>query len=106
MTDAQTGPRVVHIVLFRWKADASAEAIERALEGIRSLRHAIPGILDLAIGANFCDRAKGYHHGLVVTLENRAALDAYGPHPAHQRVVQELLQPIREDTLALDFEVA
>ena len=37
----------------------------------------MPGITELTIGENFTDRAKGYTHGLIVTLTGRAALDAY-----------------------------
>jgi hypothetical protein len=33
-----------------------------------------------------------------------AALQAYGPHPEHQRVVQNFINPIRADVLALDYE--
>ena len=95
---------VEHLVLFRWKEGADSAAIESALEGLRALEDAIPGILELTCGHNFSDRAKGFDAGLYVRFENRAALDAYGPHPAHQRVVQELLAPIREDVIALDFE--
>jgi hypothetical protein len=96
---------VVHVVLFRWNADAAPEAIEKAMQGLRDLRDRIPGVLDLTCGANFTDRGKGYTHGLVVRFTDRAALDGYGPHPAHQQVVVNLINPIRADVLALDYEV-
>ena len=35
---------------------------------------------------------------------NRAALEAYGPHTEHRRVVQNFINPIRADILALDYE--
>ncbi len=35
---------------------------------------------------------------------DRAALEAYYPHPEHQRVVQNFVNPIRADTLILDYE--
>jgi hypothetical protein len=41
---------------------------------------------------------------LVVRFTDRAALEAYGPHPEHQRVLQNFINPIRADTLALDYE--
>lgn len=93
-----------HLVLFRWRDGAPQESIDAAIEGLRGLKDQIPGIVDLTCGVNFCDRAKGYHVGLFVRFTDRAALEAYGPHAAHQRVVQELLVPIREDVIALDFE--
>jgi hypothetical protein len=60
--------------------------------------------VDLSCGPNFSDRAKGYTHGLVIRFRDRAALDAYFPHPAHQNVVQTLINPIRADTLIVDYE--
>lgn len=96
--------KAVHIVLFRWKPEATPEQQEKVMEALRGLRGVVPGILELDCGENFGNRAKGYQHGLVVLLESRAALEAYQPHPAHQRVLTELIRPIAEDTLAMDFE--
>jgi Stress responsive A/B Barrel Domain len=95
---------VEHILLMRWTEGASQEAIDRALEELRGLKGKIAGIVDLSCGANFSDRAKGYTHGLVMRFTDRAALEAYYPHPEHQRVVQKFINPIRADNLALDYE--
>lgn len=98
-------PQVMHIVLFQWNAQASPDAIEQAVQGLRDLKSKIPGIMDLSCGVNFTDRGKGFTHALVVRFVDRAALDVYGPHPEHQRVVQERINPIRADVLALDYEI-
>ena len=37
---------------------------------------------------------------LIVRLTDRAALEAYYPHSEHQRVVQNVINPIRADILA------
>ena len=95
---------VEHIVLFRWNADATPDAIESAITELRALKTKIPGILDLTCGANFTDRGKDFTHGLIVRFTDKAALDAYGPHPEHQRVVQNFINPFRADILALDYE--
>ena len=95
---------VEHIVLFRWTEDASQEAIDGAVAELRGLKGKIAGIVDWSCGANFSDRAKGYTHGLVVRFTDRAALEAYGLHPEHQRVLRNFINPIRADTLALDYE--
>ena len=98
-------PQIMHIVLFRWTDEATPEAIQQAVEALNDLRDKVPGILEISCGANFSDRAKGFTHGLVVRLTDRAALDAYGPHPAHQKVVVEHISPIRADVLAVDYEL-
>jgi hypothetical protein len=95
---------VEHIVLFRWTEEASQEAMDSAVAELRGLKGKIAGIVDLSCGANFSDWAKGYTHGLVVRLTDRAALEAYGLHPEHQCVLQNFINPIRADILALDYE--
>jgi hypothetical protein len=95
---------IEHVVLFRWQENASQEAIDTAVLELRKLKNRIPGIVDLSCGTNFSARAKGYTHGLVVRFTDRPALEAYGPHPEHQRVVQNFINPIRADILALDYE--
>ena len=96
---------IEHIVLFRWTEQVSEEAKNKVVMELRGLRNKIPGIVDLSCGANFSDRAQGYTHGLVVRFGDRAALQAYGPHPEHQRVVQNFIKPIAADILALDYEI-
>jgi hypothetical protein len=96
---------IEHIVLFRWTDAASEEAKANVMTELRKLKDKIPGIVDLSYGTNFSDRAKGYTHGLVVRFTDRAALQTYGPHPEHQRVVQNLIKPIAADILALDYEI-
>jgi hypothetical protein len=96
---------IEHIVLFRWTDAASEEAKTNVMTKLRQLKGKIPGIVDLTCGANFSDRSKGYTHGLVVRFTDRAALQIYGPHPEHQRIVQNLIKPIAADILALDYEI-
>jgi hypothetical protein len=95
---------IEHIVLIRWKEEASQEAKDNAMTELRNLKGKIPGIVEVTSGINFSERAKGYTHGLVLRFKDRAAVEAYLPHPEHQHVVQKFLNPIREDTLVFDYE--
>ena len=97
---------VEHIVVFKWKENASADAIAAALAGLRGLKDQVPGIVELTVGTNFSARSQGFDAGLVVRFIDRAALDTYVPHPAHQSVVQNLLNPIREESIVIDYEIA
>jgi hypothetical protein len=96
---------IVHVVLFKWKAEALAEEIGAAVEGLRGLPALLPEILELTVGENFTERSQGFTHGLVVRFADRAGLESYGPSEAHQRVVKNLITPIRADVLAVDYEV-
>ena len=95
-----------HIVLFKVKEGTPPESVSGMLEGLRGLEARVPGIVALSAGENFSDRSQGFTHGLVVRFQDQAALGAYLPHPAHQEVVQNLIRPIVDDVLAVDYEVA
>lgn len=95
---------VEHIVLFRLKPETTEAQKQDLMRGLLALKDQIEGIVDASVGENFCERARGYHLGFVVRFTDRASLEAYGPHPAHRKVVEELVDPIREEILALDYE--
>ncbi len=96
---------IEHIVLFKWKTEATSEQINAAIENLRGLKDKIPGIIDLSCGDNFGDRSQGFQHGLVVRFDNKAALDAYQTNHFHQEVVVNLIRPILADILAVDYEI-
>ncbi len=94
---------VLHIVLFRWKDAATHEQVEEAHRRLRDLKRLIPGILEIHCGRNFSERGQGFETVLFVRFRDREALNAYLPHPAHRAVVEEVIQPIRENSLAVDI---
>ena len=96
---------VEHVVLFKLKAEATADAKRAAIEALKGLRGQIDGIVDLSCGLNFSERSQGHEIGLVVRFHDRAALDAYIPHPAHRGVVDQYLHPIRESVVVVDYEI-
>ena len=93
-----------HLVSIKLKPSTTPQQRQDLLAGLRGLRDQVPGVVDLTAGENFSERAQGFEIGVMVRFADRAALDAYGPHPAHQKVVQELLLPIREDIIVLDYD--
>lgn len=97
---------IEHIVLFRWKPEATPAQIDAGMDALRGLRERIPGMAALACGADFSGRAQGYTHALVARFADRASFDSYGPHPAHRSVIETQLRPILEAALDFDFEVA
>ena len=95
---------VEHLVLFKVKAGVSEDAIQAMQNALRGLQEAIPGILEITVGANFSERSQGFTHGLLVRFQDRAALDVYIPHPAHEETRNSYILPIVEDVLVLDYE--
>lgn len=94
---------VVHTFAFRWRPEATEDQKNRALAEIRALQGQIPGLIETLAGMNLSSRSPGYGLGGVMKFTDKAALDAYGPHPVHQNLVNWLMPLI--DPVEVDFEV-
>ena len=92
----------IHVFAFRWKPDVSEEQKERVIAGVRELQGQIPGLLETSVGKNISPKGLGYELGGVMKFQDRASLDAYGPHPVHQKLVSWLMPLI--EPLEVDFE--
>lgn len=90
-----------HMVWLTPKAGVSEVQMEEILASIRALTH-VPGVLAISAGKNITDRANGARYGVLVTLENSAALPGYLNHPDHQAVGVSLREHC--EVLALDYE--
>ncbi|WP_347552201.1 Dabb family protein [Pseudalkalibacillus hwajinpoensis] len=95
---------IEHIVLFKFSDRTTKEQKEEGMRRLIKVKETIPGIVDIQAGINFSERSEGFESGLTVRFESKEALEAYGPHPAHQEVVAYLKEVGMRDTLALDFE--
>ena len=93
---------VEHMVWIRFFETVEPDQIAQHLDDLRSLADSVPGIRSLRIGENFTDRAWGCTHGMIVTVDDRAALRAYSEHPEHVKVATRLKQDA--ELMAMDIE--
>ncbi|MEX2672900.1 MAG: Dabb family protein [Phycisphaeraceae bacterium] len=93
---------VEHMVWLKFNEGVSADRVEEHVENLRSLAGRIPVVESVKIGKSFTDRARGFTHGMIVTLADREALPLYLNHPDHIDVAG----PLREDAevMAMDIE--
>ena len=94
---------IVHIALFKWKDEVSAEDIEHVMVDVRGLKDKVEGIIDIFCGRNFSVWNKGFTHALVVLTVDQLALDIYRKHPSHQEIVQKT-DRMEADSIGMDFE--
>jgi antibiotic biosynthesis monooxygenase (ABM) superfamily enzyme len=92
---------VFHVFAFRWKPDTSETQKEKAAEEIAAFQGQIPGLLRTHVGPNISPRGKGYTFGGIMQFKDRASLDAYVQHPAHQALLAWLVPLI--DAIELDL---
>ncbi|MGB8494257.1 MAG: Dabb family protein [Candidatus Acidiferrum sp.] len=93
----------VHMFAFRWKPGVTQEQKTRVIAEIRGLQGQIPGLLETAVGANISPRGQGYELGGVMKFADKASLDTYGAHPAHQKLLNWLMPLI--EPIEVDFQV-
>ena len=93
----------VHMFAFRWKTGVTQEQKNRVLAGIRGLQGQIPGLLETAVGVNISPRGQGYELGGVMKFADKASLESYGAHPAHQKLLTWLMPLI--EPIEVDFQV-
>jgi hypothetical protein len=90
----------IHMFAFRWKPGVTEEQKQNIVTEIRKLQGQIPGLLETSVGLNVSPRGQGYELGGVMKFADQAALDAYGPHAVHQKLLTwliPLIEPIEVD---------
>jgi len=83
---AQNEP-VRHVVVFKYKPEATPEQIAQVTRAFRDLQKRIPGITAFEDGVNNSPEKKnqGFTHVYLMTFESMSARDAYLPHPEHKK---------------------
>ncbi len=98
--------KVRHMVIFKYKQNASQEKIQQVTNAFRALKTKIPGILSFEQGVNNSPEGKnlGFTHVYLLTFVDQKARDAYLPHPEHKKFGQLLGSlGIMEDVFVVDF---
>jgi hypothetical protein len=83
---------VRHVVVFKYKPDATPAQIQQVTDAFRALATSVPGITAFEDGVNDSPEGKnlGFTHVYTVTFKDAAARDAYLPHPEHRKFGQLL----------------
>jgi hypothetical protein len=86
VTAAIPAGAVRHVVVFRFKPDASPDKIQQITAAFAALKDQIPNVLSFEHGVNNSPEKlnQGFTHVYQLTFTNAAARDAYLVHPAHK----------------------
>lgn len=104
---AQKAP-VRHVVVFKYKPEATPDQIRQVTAAFRDLQKKIPGITAFEDGVNNSPEGKdqGFTHVYLMTFESIAARDAYLPHPEHKKFGELLGRlGILADVFVVDYVV-
>jgi hypothetical protein len=93
-----------HVVMFKFKEDASKDDIRKVREAFSALPSKIPQIADYEWGTNNSPEGldKGFTHVFFLTFKSDEDRAVYLPHPDH-KAFGEVLGPHLDDVLVLDY---
>ena len=97
---------VRHVVVFKYKDEATEKQIQAITDAFRNLKDKIPGIVSFEHGVNNSPENlnRGLTHVYALTFENAAARDAYLPHPEHKAFGRTLRgSGIFEEVFVVDY---
>jgi hypothetical protein len=94
-----------HVVMFRFRPDASSRVREAVGEGLAELPAAIGEIETYCFGPDLGLRSGNFDFCLVAEFADAEAFRRYVEHPAHQRFVRERLEPAVSDRVSVQYEV-
>ena len=105
--DERTAERPIkHVVVLWLKKPGDKDGRKALVDGKEALL-TIPGVVNVAVGECMTSDRKvvdsSYDVAMVVTLQDEAALKAYGPHPVHQKLLADVIKPNVEKYVVYDF---
>lgn len=92
---------VLHVVTVRWKADATAEQKQAALDGVKKMAGEFPGIKNVWL-KTLKVQGQNYNNAFVMEFKDEAAFKAYEEAPAHQEW-NKIYLPIRDQSTTHDI---
>jgi hypothetical protein len=93
-----------HVVLFKFRDDASAADVQKVEDAFRQLKPKIKLIKDFEFGKNNSPEKldQGFTHCFFVTFASEKDRDDYLVHPDH-KVFVEILKPYLDKVLVVDY---
>lgn len=108
LMSSKTNEQVRHIVVFKYKSDATEAQIKEITDAFRDLKDKIPGIVAFEHGVNNSPEGlnQDFTHVYLLTFENAAARDTYLPHPEHEAFGKILRgSGIFDGAFVIDYQV-
>jgi hypothetical protein len=101
---AKTKGKLVHVVAFKFKPDASREKVAEVERAFCGLKGKIKEIKTFEWGTNVSQeqKDKGFTHCFVLGFRTEKARDKYIAHDEHQAFVK-IVGPVVEDVFVLDY---
>ena len=95
-----------HVLLIRFKAEASAQAIAAVKDAFLAIPAKIEGVESVEWGENDSSENKnqGFTHCVFMTFADEAGRNRYLPHPEHE-ALKAIFSPTLDDIIVFDYSL-
>ena len=94
-----------HVVVFRWKDGTSSPEVDAIAAALRTLPGQIPELRAYDVGGDEGLVPGNADFAVVADVDDAEAWATYRDHPAHRRVIDELITPVLESRTAVQYLV-
>ena len=94
-----------HVILFRWKPEATPDQIEHISRSLRALSAGLAGCRDYRCGPSLGLTETSFDYGVVAEFDDREAWDGYMADPEHERIRTQLIAPIVAERAGIQLEL-
>ncbi len=94
---------VTHIVIFSWIDGVTGDQLEVFRLSLNEMASELREIATIRHGPDLRFRGGNGDYALIATFPNRQGWDAYQAHPKHKAFVRDIVTPIQESRLTIQF---
>jgi hypothetical protein len=94
-----------HVVLFGWVPEATDEQKQQVIDELRSLPPLMSGLRSFHVGPDAGVVDGNADFALVADFDDTASYLAYRNHPTHRAIIDQVINPIIKNRVAIQYEV-
>ena len=94
-----------HVVVFKWKPEATSEQVGQIASELRKLAAGIPAIKAYACGADAGITQGNSDFAVTADFDDEAGFITYRDDPGHREIIARLIVPITAQRAAAQLEI-
>jgi hypothetical protein len=94
-----------HVVLFRFRDDATAEQKQELAERLRTLPGVIPELKAYAVGDDAGASPGNLDFAVVADFDDQDGFLVYRDHPEHRKIIAECVTPLAAERYAVQYSL-
>jgi hypothetical protein len=96
-----------HVALFRWTPESTEEQRSAVVPALAELPGLIPELKEFRFGPDAgIDPGRNHDFAVVADVDSPDDYRIYADHPAHVRVITEVVRPILAERVAVQYELS